>query len=250
MYPAPPIDMQQHAVKKDSPHVNKYSRACADVEDLRDSLIGSTYVLPEGSGLKSERGSESSNSTLRESFSSTVLYGLKLIGLHRGEGDMSHRTSMHSVVANDRPSFTSRSSYTSLQSAIYSDLTTSRDMSYKEGYLSKMVITTSLSDHEYTRYYFVASQGRIWYYPDKNAYDIAPEQPLKSRPIILDQFTVGISPKSPPYELKLSRTLRSHLKVVNSNGAAGTVTWLLRCDCAEDLLVWFDVFSMYAKDTE
>jgi hypothetical protein len=59
---------------------------------------------------------------------------------------------------------------------------------YMEGYLTMKSHGTSVFNDPWVRYYFVLHQMDLYYYKNKEDYDISPKKTIRNRPINISQY--------------------------------------------------------------
>ena len=84
------------------------------------------------------------------------------------------------------------------------------------------------------RYYFVLSDNCVWYYKDKYAWESAPDKPIKTRPIVLENYTVNSTANQ-------QKELAFTLKMKESSTI---LIWDFKCDTIEEYNVWVHLLTL------
>ncbi len=93
-----------------------------------------------------------------------------------------------------------------------------------------------LSD-PWERKYFVVEGNFIYYYKDKKAYELEPQNPINRRPIDLEGFTLVAGAVEPPYSISLVPIDADDIRKA----------WRFRCDTLTEFNKWIEVLTSAIK---
>lgn len=87
------------------------------------------------------------------------------------------------------------------------------------------------------RNYLVVRNTLLFYYKDKRAYELYPQQPINRRPIDLEGYTLVAGNVEPPYNITLLPIDADDIRK----------TWKFRCDTLAEFNNWIEVLSAALK---
>jgi exosortase/archaeosortase len=125
---------------------------------------------------------------------------------------------------------------------------------YYEGFLSvkethssgKSLLSFGSHGAGWERHFFVLTTHYMWYYADKDAYDRAPERPVKTRPIDIHQFNIkqvtGVKLHF-NFEAKEAATSNAASK---EEGSLRLKNWEFKSDTYAEFVEWLQVLTIAA----
>ena len=126
---------------------------------------------------------------------------------------------------------------------------------YHEGYMMvKSGENVLFSGWE--RYYFVLSGMGLWYYKDKQTYDNNPDNPIRMRPIELENYyiqdleslTITSKPNKPNSNKKVIGEKFKFILLPYEENNQTSRPWKFRCDTMDEMTQWLGLISKCSSD--